>query len=86
MNQEKPKKLSEDEIAAYKAKYNAANDVNLSGMKVLPMPSGCDTCHKPLAECKGLEDPNMDGIHYFEGKWLCDSCLQRLGRIEKGLE
>jgi hypothetical protein len=78
--------MSKDEIAAHKARNYTAEDENLSGMKVVPMPRGCDECKKPLAECKGLEDPKMDGIHYFSGRWLCDSCLQRLGRIERGLE
>jgi hypothetical protein len=78
--------MSKEEIAAHKARNYTAEDENLSGMKMMPMPSGCDTCHTPLEKCKGLEDPAMDGIHYFDGKWLCDSCLQRLGRIEAGLE
>ena len=53
---------------------------------IMPTPQGCDQCKTPLAKCKGLEDPKMDGIHFFEGRWLCDSCLQEIGRKEKGLE
>jgi hypothetical protein len=85
MNFERPK-MSEEEIAHHKAANYARQDEELNQMKFVPMPSGCETCKTPLAQCKGLEDPAMDGIHYFDGKWLCDSCLQRLGRIERGLE
>jgi hypothetical protein len=63
---------------------NIANDPNFKDYK--PIPVRCDDCKTPLAKCKGLEDPDMDGIHFFDDRWLCDSCLQRLGRIEKGLE
>jgi hypothetical protein len=50
-------------------------------------PEGCDRCHTPLNECKGVSDPAMDGVHQFEGdKWWCDKCLQELGRREAGLE
>jgi hypothetical protein len=50
-------------------------------------PEGCTRCHTPLGECKGLTDSQMDGVHQFEGKeWLCDSCLQKQGRREAGLD
>jgi hypothetical protein len=78
--------INENKPSDENTECNIVDDPVFAGYKKMPVPQGCDDCKTPLAECKGLEDPDMDGIHLFEGRWLCDSCLQCLGRIEKGLE
>ena len=46
---------------------------------------GCEMCNTPMRDCKGITDPNMDGIHLFRGKFYCDRCLQELGhKIRSG--
>ena len=43
-------------------------------------PRECAECHKPLMECRGVDDPKMDGLHLYHDEWFCDKCLQELGR------
>jgi hypothetical protein len=50
-------------------------------VKILCVP-GCEDCKKELKNCKGLEDPAMDGVHWYDGRWICDECLQEIGRKE----
>jgi hypothetical protein len=43
------------------------------------MPQGCEKCKKPLDDCRCPEYPAMDGIHWYEGEWLCEACLHEIG-------
>lgn len=45
-------------------------------------PKGCDKCKTPLDDCRCIEDPSMDGIHYFREEWLCEQCLHAEGAKE----
>jgi hypothetical protein len=46
------------------------------------VPAGCSQCETPIDDCKGVDGPEMDGLHWFKNSWWCDPCLQRLGAEE----
>ena len=49
--------------------------------KFIP-PTECGRCHTPLADCKGVVDSKMDGLHPWKEGFYCDACLLKLGAEE----
>lgn len=45
-------------------------------------PTECGRCHTVITECKGIEDPAMDGLHPWKDGFYCDSCLVKFGEEE----